>query len=232
MSAVDQTVVSGITAAIETSVNHALSYDPATRQRVADITDILAVNITTPAITLYFRGHTDGVHVMGHCEAPVVTQLSGSIIDLIGLLKQPTSLANSNVALTGSTHLLQQWQTLLQDMDIDWEEAISRILGDIAGPFAASGIHTAVDWSKSQLQEQQRLIKEYVSEELKLTPSKAETEHFFDQVHELKLNVDRMNARIQALHQKLDKSQHTMVDDTQAHTDTATHTNNNDGKVS
>jgi ubiquinone biosynthesis protein UbiJ len=119
------------------------------------------------------------------------------------LIKQPPNLAKSGVNLVGSTQLLQQWQSILQTLDIDWENAISNTLGDIAGPMASSGIKKSADYAKEQWREQGRLLAEYLPEELKLTPIHAEAEHFYKQVDKIKLDVDRMNARLQALQEKI-----------------------------
>lgn len=195
----DQTIVQVLTAAIETSINTALEYDPSSRQKIAELIDILAIKITIPQLCIYLRGQENGIAVLSYNEAPVVTQLTGSPLALLNLLKQPSNLANSGVSLVGSTALLQQWQGILQRLDIDWEDAISRVLGDIAGPLTASNIKDCGHWMQQQLTEQGRLIAEYLPEELKLTPSKPEAEQFFDKVDSLALTVDRIAARLKAL---------------------------------
>jgi len=203
---VDQTIIQGLTVSIEAVVNTALRYDPASQKKIAAISDILAVEVTTPALTLYIRGQADGIVVLSYCEAPVATHLQGSPLDLLALLKQPSNLSNSGVTLAGSTSLLQQWQGILQQLDIDWEDAISQIIGDIAGPLASSGIRASAQWAQSQAKEQQRLIAEYLPEELKVTPSKPEVEQLFDGISHLKLDVDRLEARLKRIQQTLDKN--------------------------
>jgi ubiquinone biosynthesis protein UbiJ len=202
-NALDQTLIQAISAGIEASINTALAYDPSSRQKIAALSDILAIELTSPSLCFYLRGKTDGVAVLSYNEAPVVTHLSGSPCALLNLLKQPTNLANSGVSLVGSTALLQQWQGILQTLDIDWEEAISRVLGDIAGPLTASSIKSSAQWIQDQCSEQGRLISEYLPEEVKLTPSKPEAEKLFDNIGKLSTDVDRLGARLNALSNKL-----------------------------
>lgn len=203
----DNTVIQAITAAIELSINTALRYDPSSLQKIANLSDILAVTITTPYIRLYFHGQTDGIAVLSYSETPATTHLSGSAIDLLSLLKQPTNLANSGVTLVGSTQLLQQWQAVLHKLDIDWEDAISSAVGDnvgdIIGPLATANVKQSVQWAQSQCEEQQRLVSEYLTEELRVIPSKPEAELLYDNIDTLKLQVDRVAARIQAIHNTL-----------------------------
>lgn len=202
-SGIDPTWLQALTATIETSINAALAYDPASRQKIASIQDILAIESTLPSLCLYIQGQESGVRVLSYCETPVSTHLTGSPLALLNLLKQPSSLANSGVNLVGSTQLLQQWQEVMHTLDIDWEDAISSLLGDIAGPITTKTAKSSAEYAKQQFTEQGRLIAEYLPEELKLTPSQPEAEQFFEQVDRLKLDVDRMTARIQALHNKL-----------------------------
>ncbi|MGH1484928.1 MAG: ubiquinone biosynthesis accessory factor UbiJ [Cellvibrionaceae bacterium] len=215
-------LLTALTAAIEATVNTALRYDPASRGQIALITDILAIETSLPSVasafaptqtlTLYCHGTEDGIRVMSYCEHAVATHLKGSPIALLSLLKQPTSLANSGVELAGSIGLLQQWQTLLQQLDIDWEDAISSVLGDIAGPMAADGIRRTFSWSKQQQTEQQRLLKEYLPEELNIVPSKTELDNFNQSVSALSVDTDRLNARFSQLKQALEKKAQALND--------------------
>ena len=150
----DPSLTSAFAKACETFVNKALTYDPASLQKTAELTDILAIECTSPRITFYCHGNQQGLVVSSYCEAPITTTLSGSPLALLSLLKQPTNLAHSGVELKGSVGLLQQWQQLLQQLDIDWEDAIHQILGGIAGPIAADALRSGASWACQQQQEQ------------------------------------------------------------------------------
>ncbi len=195
----DPSISAAITASIESVINTAFKYDPASQQKIAEITDVLAIESTAPALTIYCHGTSDGVRIMSHCEAPTATQLIGTPLALISLLKKPTTLAGSGVELVGSVGLLQRWQAILNDLDIDWEDAISNVLGDIAGPMAGKIISSGLNWSRQQNAEQARLLKEYITEELKVTPSKAEITGFSEAVGEIKMDAERLQARFSQL---------------------------------
>ncbi len=195
----DPSISAAITASIESVINTALKYDPASQQKIAEITDVLAIESTAPTLTIYCHGSSDGVRIMSHCEAPTATQLTGTPLALISLLKKPTTLAGSGVELVGSVGLLQRWQAILNDLDIDWEDAISNVLGDIAGPMAGKIISSGLNWSRQQNAEQARLLKEYITEELKVTPSKAEITGFSEAVGEIKMDAERLQARFSQL---------------------------------
>jgi ubiquinone biosynthesis protein UbiJ len=155
-------------------------------------------------MALYFHGQDDGVSVRSYCEETVSTQLSGSVLSLANLLRQPTSLANSGVQLSGSVALLQQWQAILGALDIDWEDALGQLLGnhlfsDALAPFATAQVKRSAQWVRQQQQEHQRLIAEYLSEERNVVPSKPEVETFISQVGNVRSHTDSLAARIQLL---------------------------------
>jgi ubiquinone biosynthesis protein UbiJ len=202
----DHSIAAALTSGIEAIINRALHYDPATRQQLATLTDILAIESTAPALTLYCHGTAEGVRIMHYCEAPISTQLSGRPLALLTLLQKPSSLANSGVELVGNVALLQRWQMLLEQVDIDWEEALSQLLGDIAGPVTANTLRGGFGWTQQQAHDIQRLLKEYLPEEVRLVPSRPELEQFYRAVDELALKTDRITARIAQLQQALKDS--------------------------
>jgi len=212
---VDPSVLSLITGSLESIVNTALRYDPSSRQKVSTLTNILAVQSHSPTFILYCHGNEDGIRFMTHCDIPATTTLSGSPLALFALLKQPSSLANSGVELSGSIDLLQEWQSILDNLDIDWEDAISGILGDIAGPMFAQNIRKSTSWAKEQKDEQLRLLKEYLPEELSIIPSKIELDQFYSEVNDLTLDTDRLSARITALHKRVNPTQTTKKGNTE-----------------
>lgn len=198
-----ETLLQGLILSLETSANQVLVFDPASRKKIANIQEVLCIQVTAPKIKFYCCGSEDGIRLMSHCELPVAAQLSGSVADLLSVLKQPDNLARSDVDFVGSTGVLQKWQDVLQTLDIDWEDAISQILGDIAGPLAASGIRSSAQWTQSQIQEHVRLLGEYITEEQSITPSRTEVTHFFEQVSDLKLDADRLSAKLSQLRKKV-----------------------------
>lgn len=201
-SPIDVTFGTAICGALEFAINTALKYDPATRQKIAALTDILAIHINSPQVSLYFRGMDDGINIMQLCETPPTTEVTGSLKELIGLIQNPESLAQSNVSVSGKIGVLQQWQDALADVDIDWEDALAKVLGDFT-PIAATAIKKTARFANEQQQEIRRLTKEYVIEEMRIIPSQAEVEHFYENIRDVSLAVDRIGARIAHLQQTM-----------------------------
>ncbi|ACE85155.1 ubiquinone biosynthesis accessory factor UbiJ [Cellvibrio japonicus] len=188
-------------ASAERLVNGALHYDPATRlglQRLAG--QVLAVEITLPAITLYLLPDSEGLRLMGHWEGEVDTRLQGSLPALVQIASADThSLKDSGVEVMGRTSLLADWQALVRNLDIDWEELLTQLLGDIVGHQAAQVIRSQLHWVGERASSGRRMASEFLTEELKTLPGKAELKDFYQQVDDLRLAVDRAAARVEQL---------------------------------
>jgi ubiquinone biosynthesis protein UbiJ len=185
-------------AAIETLINKSLQYDPATQQALSVYNGkILLINISAPKIKLAVLIEEKNIRLMSQWDGEVDTELSGSLISLAQIANTAVhNLKDTGVTVTGDLHFLASLQKILQKLDIDWEEMLSQLLGDIIGHQTAQVIRHKLNWGRNRTQTAQRLVSEFVTEELGAIPSKIELKNFSQQVDELNLAVDRLNAKI------------------------------------
>ena len=188
-------------ASAEKMINAALHYDPATRLGLARLEGkILALQITAPAINLFVMPMEDGLRLMGNWDGNVDTRISGSVIALAQLAQTEVhNLKDSGVTVMGDLVLLADYQRLLKNLDIDWEDMLSQLTGDIIGHQTAQLVRAKFGWVKDRATSAQRLTREFLTEELKTLPGKPELEDFYRQVDELRLSVDRAAARVEKL---------------------------------
>lgn len=192
-------------ASAETIINAALDYDPATRIALAQLApQVLAIKIDTPEFNIFIAPDNNGVRLLGQYEGDITTQLQGSLPALISLINSDrVNLKDSGVQLIGSTSLLIDLQKILARLDIDWEEILSKLLGDILGPQSAQLIRKKISWGKTRADNLRRLAGDFLIEELQVLPSKPALEFFYHQVDEVKLGVDRIEARLAQLAKSL-----------------------------
>jgi ubiquinone biosynthesis protein UbiJ len=185
----------------EKIITSALAYDPATRIALGKLEpQVLAVHISKPDIKIFIAPAADGIRLLGHYEGDVTTEVQGSAPALLSLIKsERLNLKDSGVQIFGSTSFLADLQKILKNLDIDWEEMLSQIFGDIIGHQSAEFIRGKISWAKDRVSNIQRLTSEFLTEELRALPSKPELAHFNQQVDELRLGVDRIEARIELL---------------------------------
>ena len=200
---IDLSVLSGLTLTLETMINSALKYDPAAKYGLEDLKGILAVESTFPELTMYLFVENEHVFVQHVCDQPITTHVKGKPLAFLSLIQSSSSIVGSDIDLSGDPHLLQQWRNLLHDLDIDWEQAISEKLGDLAGPVVAQSFQKGFAWFNHQFKQQQSNVKNFVTEEINLAPSRAEFDQYSGQVESLEMDVDRLGAKIDKLAEAL-----------------------------
>lgn len=189
-------------AGIESMINAALEYDPGTRLALANINgQVLAVSVTAPAVTVYVTADDDGVRLMNQWEGQVDTRLHGSLTALAKLARNEHGFVGTGVEVMGNTALLVELQRLLKNLDIDWEDALSEKIGDIAGHHSAEAIRTSVNYTRARTREMHRLTGDFLTEEFKAAVPRAELDAFYQDVDELRLHLDRLEARVNRLFQ-------------------------------
>ena len=70
--AIDPTLTTAALAAAETAINQTLLYDPGTRLALAKLEgQVLAVDVSAPALSLYLAFNCDGLQLLGNFEGNV-----------------------------------------------------------------------------------------------------------------------------------------------------------------
>ena len=143
----DPTLRPGFDATLETAINTALRYDPGSCARLGRLAGkVLGVNLTAPAMNLFLvidDEDDDGGYVEVHSRwsGEVTTELSGSALAFLQLLKnRDATPARLGVTVRGSSALLAELQSILRDLDIDWEEPLAKLIGDAPAHQLGSGI--------------------------------------------------------------------------------------------
>ena len=197
----DPSIHVAICGTLETVINKALQYDPGSRLALGRLQGkVLAVELTKPEINFYFFPDQDGLRVQSTFDDEITTRLKGSPLDLLALTKSSRlNLADSGIEVIGNTGFLIELQSIVQNLEIDWEELVSSIVGDIAGHEIGKASSVVSQWFGQRKQSFERLMGEFLTEEVKATPNKSELEHFYGEVDELRLGVDRASAQIKQL---------------------------------
>jgi ubiquinone biosynthesis protein UbiJ len=155
---------------------------------------------------LVFNGHR--VNVQGHLLGEADACITGTPFSLLSLRlqrqqDQRQSLFNGEVKISGDAELGRQVSALLDRLEIDWEEQLSRLIGDVAAHEIGSRCRSINDWARSSLATLLDDGREYLHEEAVLFVSHAELEPFLSNVDELRDDVERLSKRLERLEQQL-----------------------------
>lgn len=159
----------------------------------------LGVKLTDFGLRLVYSVEGSKLRVSVNDFADADVDLSGGCVDLLRLAfaehPQPI-LAQKTVSLIGDIHVLQDFQKLIQQMDLDWEGHLSSIIGPVAAHEIGELARKAKSFHKSASAETRQDITEFLQEELRATPPREEIEDFYEDVAKLKEDVERFEAKL------------------------------------
>lgn len=187
-------------ATLEALINRALQLDPATRRRLATLADhVFLFHCTQPALGIYLIPDTDGLRLCGTWAADVDTTLRGSAGEFFSLATatDPANvLINGRLELHGNSQALIDLQTILQQLDIDWEAPLADAFGDVIGHQLGRGLRRGFRFGRRALQGLKRQFGEYLVEESELTAPAWRVQQFNDEVDQLAMRTERLEARL------------------------------------
>ena len=128
--------------------------------------------------------------------------ISGRVIALVNLSLQEDKISTSireRVSIQGDARVAQQMQKILTELDIDWEEVLSKYTGDVMAYQIHKRAQGAGEWLRNSALSLLNTTSEYIREEQRLSPTQVEFERFQHQNTILKQDVERSEARLRHL---------------------------------
>jgi len=108
-------------------------------------------------------------------------------------------LLKGEVEISGDTRLGHQFKNIFSQIDIDWSEPLANLVGDtVAYQLQQSGKKLG-GWGKDTMESVSRSVSEYLQEESRDLVTETELNNFNDEVDQLRNDVDRLQAKINAL---------------------------------
>jgi ubiquinone biosynthesis protein UbiJ len=185
---------------LSSAFNRYLELDPEAPEKLKAFDGkLICIEIKGVGSELYLYIENNAVHVIQDMGAKPDTVISGSPTSLfkLGLHRDSASLFFSGeVEIRGDTRLGRQFKAVIAEMDIDWEEHLSRITGDIAAHRIMTVFDKLGEWSQGATSNLTDDIGEYLQEESRDVVSGAEIDVFNQQVDRLRDDTDRLEARI------------------------------------
>ncbi len=196
--------------AIEMAFAAWLKLDGEALPRFASMQDkIICLHITGLEIKLYFLPNAHSIQVMGNYAGDADTTIRGSAMTLMRMSTAHDSgkvLLASDAQIEGNIGLGTRFSQLLQEVNIDWEDLLSKLVGDIATHQVGNLGRESMGWIKNSEQAMRLNLAEYLSEESHLLPAEAEVAYYLDQIDAMRMDTDRLAARVKRLQYKLDES--------------------------
>lgn len=186
-------------AGLEQAINRYLELDPETLGRIQTLQGrCIAVELVGTGLSLYLLPAREGLRLMSRYEGEPDTTLSGSPIALLRMSsgEAGSGLFTGEVKIHGDVELGQRFNRILKSIDIDWEEHLSHIVGDVLAHQAGNLARGLGAWARQAADNLGRDLADYLKEERRDLPPPEEVEAFLAEIDELRLAVDRIGARV------------------------------------
>ncbi len=188
---------------LASALNTYLALDPEAPEKLTAFDGkVICIDIKGPNKTLYLLINGDRISVVKTYDAEPDATIIGSPAALfkLGVHRDSAPLFFAGeVEICGDTRLGRQFKSLLAEMEIDWEEHLSRLVGDIAAHRIAGMFNELREWGKTATDSFADDVGEYLQEESRDVVSGAEMGMFYQQVDKLRDDTDRLKARIDRL---------------------------------
>lgn len=191
---------------LEQFINRSLRYDPIAQAALVSLSGKkIRVRTTTPDLQFFAILGSDIV-LLQDIDEKVDLEIEGPSF---GFLRQAFTSGDSIPAagplrLMGDAQLAQSLMQLLQNLDIDWEEALAKRVGDVAAHQIGHTARNLFRWAKKAGRTLLQDVDDYVRVETRAIANRAELDQFSRDVDNIRFDTDRLEARVRALTARLE----------------------------
>lgn len=198
-------LIIALEAAVATALNNYLRLDPVALQQLAHFNDkVIAIELQGTGLTFYLLPSRDRIDVMTAYAGEPDTIISGTPLSLaeLGFGDAHRTLFSGDVTIRGDVETGQAFKRLLDKMEIDWEEHLSRLTGDIAAHHLGDLVRGIRSWGKQALHTLGNNLAEYLQQESHALATDQDVAEFSNAVDRLRDDSERLQARISLLQQQ------------------------------
>ena len=103
--------------------------------------------------------------------------------------------------LVGDIYVAQSFSALLKDLDVDWEEQLSRYTGDVVAHQTFTSMRAMFDTAKSQIEKGAIELGDFLTQGDAVAVKPSEMKAFSEDVTQLRSATERLSAKLDLLEQ-------------------------------
>ena len=191
--------ISNIFSIIKSMMNRVLSFDPETLKAITRFSGkVIAFDIVNIDLKFYLYFTDQGIDISANCDGQedVLIRATPSVFFAVLI---NSKISQKNMEIIGDAELAQDFQDIVHNIDIDWEEYLSHFTGDYAAHKLANVFKHANSFTKRTIETVAMDISEYLRYEKEMLLDKSEIDEFLDAVDEIRNDFERLKQRIEKL---------------------------------
>lgn len=191
---------------IEKQLNKLIALDENSLSDLASLQGkVIQIDLLNTRANYYLCLDRHGIQLRMQNPGNVDVTISGTPTDLLAfILRQDEKLtpAVAGVELKGNVALAQDFQHICRNIDIDWEEGLSRWLGDGLAHHMGRFFRGTADFIDESSDKIQLDVSEYLRYEKELNIERREMSEFSSDVDKLRNDLERLKWKIDRLEKK------------------------------
>lgn len=185
---------------LETIVNRYLALDPEGMNNLAALKGkVICIDVLGLNKQYYVFPEDERVVIQPSCDVELDTTIRGlpsALLKLSMLADSAPLMLSGEIEITGDVRTGRAFKKCLSNLDIDWEEHLSKVVGDVPANLAFNAINKISSWTKRAASSLKGDVSEYLQEESRDVVTGAELDSFNAKVDKLRDDVDRLAAVI------------------------------------
>lgn len=205
-----QTSKLALFASAEALVNKLLHYDPKSQSQMEKIDDaLILVEVTQPDIQLWLHFINNKVRIIGSWDGEIDASIKGHLSEFLALMKEEDKnqvLMSTKMEISGNTQTLTTMQLIASNLDIDWESAISDLVGDIPGHLVSGALKQGFNFASEIRRSVSHSWDNYWNYESDDLVKPEQYNDTASDISSIRFQSDRLEARINRLMSKSGKN--------------------------
>lgn len=189
-----------ILSAQEAILNRYLKLDPESKEHFRRLSGRV-VKIEWGPFNYYWLFKSDSIYLCKDYNGPVDLILRGSTFDFLRMafIKKDKALTDIPLQVLGDMEFGKQFREFFSNLEIDYEEQLSKIVGDATAYPIMQVLKTINLWASRNMESLSENLTNYLQREMNWLVSDEELQFFFSDVDELRDDCARLEARIKML---------------------------------
>ncbi len=197
-----------IASVLERALNATLAMDPTSVQLLAKLDGrVIAMNIESIDGSFYLLPHRERVTIeINHDQNPDIVIKGGLLAYVRSATASVRGSANPDqlLEISGDAHSVAVLRDFLRSLQLDFEEQLSSLIGDMPARQAGNQIRSFAEWAEQVGQSIAVNTGEYLTEEKQLLVARPRIDRFLIAVDQLRNDTERLASRLGTL-EKVDR---------------------------
>lgn len=190
--------------ALEKAICAALALDEHSAERLAALDGkVLALVILPLDVRFFIEFSGQTLLLTARTDRAPDCIIKSSPMGLVRLSVLPASKArslfNDTVLVEGNVELGEAVKALFDDLDIDWEGHLAYFTGDVVAHQIGNVVRKGASFSEQFRASLKNQFANFFTEELRVAPGQEELRDFLDDVDSMRVDVERLEAKIALL---------------------------------